>query len=44
MKIKMAKFKVKNKRNLAMEGEIIFQDVKVDDVIINHPWIKRGFT
>jgi hypothetical protein len=49
MKIKMAKFKVKNKRNLAMEGEIIFQDVKVEsckvnDVIINHPWIKRGFT
>jgi hypothetical protein len=45
----MVKFNVKDKRNLAMEGEIIFQDAKdesckVDDVIIDCPHIKRGFT
>jgi hypothetical protein len=42
MKIKMAKFNVKDKRNLELERKIIFQDAmvescKVDDVIINHP-------
>ncbi len=49
MKIKMARFNVKDKRNLAMEGEIISQDAKVesykvDDVMIDCPQIKRGFT
>jgi hypothetical protein len=49
MKIRMARFNVKEKRNLTREGEIIFQDAKVesckvDDVIINCPRIKRGFT
>jgi hypothetical protein len=41
MMIRMVRFNVKDKRNVTMEGEIIFQDAKVepckvDDVIINY--------